>query len=98
MAVAAIPGCTAVPGSVRTRSNSWLHRFPRLEAVKYASDRVGGQLGRRGFGGPFVLVHRLLGVRQQLVDPNGALGTEVCNAHAQRQRGQLAGARLWAPG
>ena len=61
-------------------SNQLLQRF---EAVKNASGRVGGQLGRRDLGNPFVLVHRLFGALQQLVDSDGPLRIEVCDTDAQ---------------
>ena len=62
----ALPSCSA--DTLRTfRSPLVL----RLEAVKNASDRVGGHRGRRDSSYPFVLVHCLLGAREQFVDTYG---------------------------
>ena len=63
------PGCAAILAG-QTRSEPSDHIL-RLEAVKNASDRVGGHRGRRDFSYPFVLVHCLLGAREQFVDTYG---------------------------
>jgi hypothetical protein len=62
----ALPFCSA--DSLRIVGS---HLVLRLEAVKYASDRVGGHRGRRDFSYPSVLVHCLLGAREQFVDTHG---------------------------
>ena len=62
---------TAVTGSADRLRTFRSPLVLRLEAVKDASDRVGGHLGRRELGYPFVLVHCLPGAREQLVDAYG---------------------------
>src|SRR5579862_3023287 len=70
-------------GSVQPLSSRQYQLFLRFEAVKNASDRVGGQLGRRDLGNPLVLVHRLLGALQQLIDTDGPLRIKVGDADAE---------------
>ena len=75
VAILALPSSLiALPSRQRRQTQNL--RSPlvlRLEAVKDASDRVGGHLGRRELGYPFVLVHCLPGAREQLVDAYGTL-------------------------
>src|SRR6202163_2901652 len=82
----------AVLGSAQPSSSSSSLR-PRLEAVKSASNREGGLLGRRDSSHSFVLIHCLFGTLQQFVDPHGTPWIEVCDSHAQRQRGKITAVR-----
>src|SRR6266853_2598395 len=78
--------------AVEIRKND-LEGVLRLEAVKSASCRVGGLLGRRDSSYSFVLIHCLFGTLQQFVDLHGMPWIEVCDSRAQRQRGKITAVR-----
>src|SRR3984893_6657164 len=66
---------------------------PASRPLKARHTGWGGLLGRRDSSYSFVLIHCLFGTRQQFVDPHGTPWIEVCDSHAQRQRGKITAVR-----